>query len=256
MRKLLNQQNPVFDNNVNVSRAHPLVDLFWLAGGAVLIVASFIIMLYVGMQWLAPHIPFSVEEKLASKAGLTKISSLEANANPKHKKRLAYLQNLTNDLAKAQELDGSISIQVHWVDDDMINAFATLGGHVFITKGLWGAMPNENALAMIIAHEIAHVKHRDPLKSLGAGVALSLVSAIIFGSGDTAASLVGGAGLITSLHFNRNMETDADETAIKALFKHYQHVAGATQFFCRHTKPRTCQFSISTNASINSRPHR
>lgn len=227
----MNQQNPIFDDNVNVSKIHPLADLLWLAGGAVLVVASFTIVLYVGMQWLAPHIPFSVEEKLAAKVGLTKKTSLEANANPNHKKRLAYLQNLTNDLANAQALDESISIKVHWIDDDMVNAFATLGGHIFITKGLWNAMPNENGLAMVIAHEIAHVKHRDPLKSLGAGVTLSLVSAMIFGSGDAGASLIGSTGLITSLHFNRTMESGADETAIKALFKHYQHVAGATQFF-------------------------
>lgn len=183
------------------------------------------------MQWLAPHIPFKYEEKLVANIGLDQDGKQNADAKPNHAKRLAYLQNLTNDLAKTQKLDQEMAVTVHWMDDAMVNAFATLGGHIFITKGLWNAMPNENALAMVIAHEIAHVKHRDPLKSVGAGVVLSLVTTMMFGSSDTGMSLVGSSGLITSLHFNRNMESEADEAAINTLFNHYGHVAGATQFF-------------------------
>lgn len=227
----MNQQNPIFDDNVNVSKTHPLVDLLWLAGGAVLIVVSLTVLLYVCMQWLAPHIPFSYEEKLVSNVDMTNPIQLDADADHNNKERLVFLQGLANNLAKAQGLNKNISIKVHWIDDEMVNAFATLGGHIFITKGLWDAMPNENALAMVIAHEIAHVNHRDPLKSLGAGVALSLVSTMLFGTGDAGMSLLGSSGLITSLHFSRTMETSADEAALKTLFIHYGHVAGSRQFF-------------------------
>jgi len=230
-RKSLTQQNPIFDDNVNVSKTHPLVDLLWLAGGAVLIIVSLTVLLYLCMQWLAPHIPFSYEEKLIANVGLTNATEVNTEIKPQHQKRLAYLQKLSNGLAKAQALDKNITIKVHWMEDDMINAFATLGGHIFITKGLWEAMPNENALAMVIAHEIAHVKHRDPLRNLGASASLSLISAMIFGSSDAGMSLIGSSGLITSLHFTRDMESEADKAAIEALFNHYGHVAGATQFF-------------------------
>lgn len=224
-------QNPIFDDNVNVSKTHPLADLIWLAGGAVLIVVSLTILLYVSMQWVAPYIPFSYEEKLVSKINFSLPTESGKEANKNDKKRLLYLQGLADKLAKAQHLGKDISIKVHWMNDDMVNAFASLGGNIFITKGLWDAMPNENALAMVIGHEIAHVNHRDPLKNLGAGVTLSLISALIFGTSDSGMSLINSSGLITSLHFGRAMESEADAAGIQTLFNHYGHVAGSTEFF-------------------------
>jgi len=37
------------------------------------------------------------------------------------------------------------------------NAFSTPGGHIFLTKGLIDLVPSEDALAGIIAHELAHI---------------------------------------------------------------------------------------------------
>ncbi len=225
----MNQKNPLFEDNVNVSKTSPLADFLWLGGGAILIVVSLTIIFYASMQWIAPYIPFSFEQKLVSNINITE--AMDESDVPNLKERVQYLQNLANDLAKAQGLNKDITITVHWMDDDMVNAFAGLGGHIFITKGLWDAMPSENALAMVIAHEIAHVNHRDPLKGLGAGVALSLLSTIVFGASDTGMSLVGSSGVLTSLHFSRSMESQADEAALQTLQNHYGHVTGATDFF-------------------------
>ncbi|MCB9030483.1 MAG: M48 family metalloprotease [Deltaproteobacteria bacterium] len=43
------------------------------------------------------------------------------------------------------------------LDSNQINAMATPGGFIFITKGILKLMPNEEALAAVIAHEIGHV---------------------------------------------------------------------------------------------------
>ena len=51
-------------------------------------------------------------------------------------KTTAYLQNLSDQLSVAQGLPESIKITVHYVDQPVINAFATIGGHVFIYQGL------------------------------------------------------------------------------------------------------------------------
>jgi len=47
-----------------------------------------------------------------------------------------------------------------------INAYATPGGHVFITTGLLSLCSNEDEAAAIIAHEIAHIVHQDALSSI------------------------------------------------------------------------------------------
>jgi predicted Zn-dependent protease len=44
------------------------------------------------------------------------------------------------------------------LDNQEINAFATPGGHIFVTRGLIQAVESEDALAGVIAHEIAHIQ--------------------------------------------------------------------------------------------------
>jgi len=46
------------------------------------------------------------------------------------------------------------------LDTDEIAAFATPGGHIFISRGLINIAPSEDALAAVIAHEIAHIQLR------------------------------------------------------------------------------------------------
>ena len=45
----------------------------------------------------------------------------------------------------------------HVINDDVYNAFATPAGHIFVYTGLLNAMNQEEELAGIIGHEIAHV---------------------------------------------------------------------------------------------------
>jgi len=52
------------------------------------------------------------------------------------------------------------------LDSMEFNAFATPGGHIFITRGLVEAAPSEDALAGIIAHELAHVMLRHGMKMI------------------------------------------------------------------------------------------
>jgi predicted Zn-dependent protease len=44
------------------------------------------------------------------------------------------------------------------LDTPEINAFATPGGHIFITRGLMELTSSEDMLAAIIAHELAHIQ--------------------------------------------------------------------------------------------------
>ena len=45
----------------------------------------------------------------------------------------------------------------HFVDKNEFNAFAMAGGQIFVYKGLLAAVESEEQLAMILAHEVAHV---------------------------------------------------------------------------------------------------
>lgn len=50
--------------------------------------------------------------------------------------------------------------QFHLVpDNDLINAFALPGGHVFVGQGLLDRMTSEDELAFVLGHEVEHIDH-------------------------------------------------------------------------------------------------
>lgn len=55
------------------------------------------------------------------------------------------------------------------LDSDAVNAFATPGGYVFITRGLLLRLRDEAELAGVLAHEVAHVVERHALKTMRQG---------------------------------------------------------------------------------------
>jgi len=52
------------------------------------------------------------------------------------------------------------------LDSDEINAFTTSGGHIFLTRGLVNVAKTEDALAAVIAHEIAHNQLGHSIRSI------------------------------------------------------------------------------------------
>ena len=76
------------------------------------------------------------------------------------------------------------------IETNGINAFATPGGYILITRGLYEALENESQLAGVLGHEIAHVNKRHHItvmqKQAGTQGLVSL--------GAAAAGSRGGAG--------------------------------------------------------------
>ena len=52
------------------------------------------------------------------------------------------------------------------LDTDEINAMATPGGHIFVTKGLIDLTNSEDELAAVIAHEVAHIQKQHSVKAI------------------------------------------------------------------------------------------
>jgi predicted Zn-dependent protease len=175
-------------------------------------------------QYIARQIPFEMELKLSQKY------KVDATDNPEIQK---YLQQLANKLAMAQGLEKGMTIKVHYVDDELVNAFATLGGNIIFFRGILEKLPSENALAMVMSHEIAHIKHRHPIMAMGRGIVIGLaLSAITGASGQGLTNeVLGDTGLLTGLKFNRDQEQEADETGLAAVEKIYGHTYGATGLF-------------------------
>ena len=62
------------------------------------------------------------------------------------------------------------------LDTDEINAMATPGGHIFVSRGLIDCTDSEDALAAVIAHEVAHVQLGHSVSAIKASRVRSAVS--------------------------------------------------------------------------------
>ncbi|MCG8017594.1 MAG: M48 family metallopeptidase [Candidatus Thiodiazotropha sp. 'RUGA'] len=216
--------NPQIPEGINTSKQHPLKEFLMLTSGVLVLIVAAVLLLGFFADKLAHHIPFEVELKIVSQ------ELLDA---PEPGPMQRYLEGLTERIVSAQGLSEEMPITVHYVDDDTVNAFATLGGHIYMFRGLLEKLPHENALTMVLAHEIAHVKHRHPIRSLGRGITIGLALSMVSGTlGDMMANqIVSNTGMVTSLTFSRDQERESDKTALETLMVLYGNVVGADQLF-------------------------
>ena len=220
----MHYENPKIPEGINVTAEHPLKEFSQLLIGALVVVVIMVTTLALLAEHLVGYVPFKMELEIAGK--------YPGNLPPRTAVT-EYLQTLADRLSAAQDLPAEMRITVHYVDDKTVNALATLGGNVVFFRGLIEKLPNENALAMVMAHEIAHIKHRHPIVALGRGMVVGLALAALtnFSGNNLAGTALSDAGLLTVLTFNREQEAEADRTALGALARHYGHASGADAFF-------------------------
>ncbi len=119
----------------------------------------------------------------------------------------------------------------YMIKQDVYNAFAVPGGHVFINSGLFEAMESEEELAGILAHEVSHVYCRHisqriaKSSTISMGMLAGIVAGILLGaggSGSAASALIVGssaAGQSMMLAFSRENEMQADQIGLRLLAK-------------------------------------
>ncbi len=124
------------------------------------------------------------------------------------------------------------------IKQNAYNAFASPAGNIFINSGLLEAIENEEELAGILAHEIAHVECRHISQKIERSSKIGLltlagIAAGIFlgigGSGAAADAVVRGsvaAGTSLSLAYSREDEMQADHMGLKHLDKAGYDCAG------------------------------
>jgi predicted Zn-dependent protease len=105
------------------------------------------------------------------------------------------------------------------LDTDGVNAFASPGGLVHVTRGALGLIKNEAELAGILGHEIAHVTAKHTVRSIQKNKLVSLGAAELGGSGgltQTVLSRLAEAaykGVINNA-FDRDDEIESDQAGI------------------------------------------
>ncbi len=104
------------------------------------------------------------------------------------------------------------------IDSPTIDAFATIGGYVYIAAGLIANCDDEEEVAGVMAHEFAHIKKRHIAKRMGkqkylnATMIATMLAAMLVGDSAREAVLVTGMGTAQSmaLKYSREDEDEAD----------------------------------------------
>lgn len=108
------------------------------------------------------------------------------------------------------------------VKEDDVNAFSLPGGYVFINEGLIKKAANDDELASVVAHEIAHITARHAVKRYESSMGLQLIQlASLAGRQGPAARSIGIAMQAAQLSYARQDELDADRLGVR-----YMQAAG------------------------------
>ena len=143
----------------------------------------------------------------------------------------SYLNLLGQTLAQASdrpETFGGYHFLI--IDSDEINAFAAPGGLIFVSRGMLRCCRSEDAVAAVLAHEIAHIQLRHGIQSIEksrqtqALTILAAEGAKTFGKkelADLTKTFEGSINDITSTLINngysRSFEQEADASAVRTL---------------------------------------
>lgn len=147
----------------------------------------------------------------------------------------AYLQGMCDELVASGKLDYAdvFTYKIHIIDADVLNAFATPGGNLYFYTGLIHFLNEEDDLAGVLGHEIAHADRRHSVKQMmkNYGVA-TLISAALGDSPSTLETILAQvAGTGAQLAFSRSDESEADEFSVEYLSTTGYRCDGASVFF-------------------------
>jgi predicted Zn-dependent protease len=131
-----------------------------------------------------------------------------------------YVQRVGEKLAA---VSGRPELEWHFtiIDTDDVNAFATMGGYVYISRGILPYFQNEADLAAVLGHEIGHIDAEHLKKQQRKGMLSGLASAAtaIFTGMPALADLTNMAGQAIISGYGREAELEADRLGASYLAK-------------------------------------
>lgn len=205
------------------TRRAKLIGGFW-----VLVVAAAATGFAGGLPMLARSVPFATERKIAAAADFQPHSAPCTNAAGEQ-----ALNKLVARLYPLEPGDDKIQVHVHAVRNPQVNAFAVLGGDIYINQGLIEQAESPDEIAGVVAHEIEHVRHRHVLENVMVQLGGWGAIALIFG--DTS-SVANAAQVMAGLQYTRGQEHQADADGLKRLVQAQVSVKGFKDFFERRQR--------------------
>ncbi len=162
----------------------------------------------------------------------------------------AYINRIGQRLAQESDRpDIPYTFQV--IDDDNINAFATMGGFVYVNKGLMVAADNEAELASVIAHEIGHISARHSIKQMRQMAIASGVASAAGIDGSRAVQI--GVELALRRPHSRQAEYEADQLGLQTMGRSGYAQSGMVDFMKKLLNKPSPPSILSTHPATSDR---
>ncbi len=163
-------------------------------------------------EFVPPEREVALGDAVAGQVGdLLRKDNGEAPAVCSAPEGAAALEQMTGRLTPAEGLPYPLRVSV--LDHPMINAVALPGGRILIFRGLIDAANSPEEVAGVLAHEIGHVVHRDPVRGVLRAAGTAGIVGVLLGDVFGATVIAAASDAVLNASHQREAEQKADEAA-------------------------------------------
>lgn len=144
----------------------------------------------------------------------------------------AYINAMRDDILNSGKV--SYKTEFPWEvyvikRDDVVNAFCTPGGYIYVYTGLIKYLEHKSSLAGVLGHEMAHADKRHSTNQLTKTYGLQTMLEVVLGKNQNLLTQI--ASELVTLQFSRSDESQADEFSVVYLCPTKYRANGAADFF-------------------------
>ncbi|MBC8043590.1 MAG: M48 family metalloprotease [Rhizobacter sp.] len=169
---------------------------------------------------------------------------------------VGYVNRIKDKFLAANDVpfEGQYNYQVQVVNEDVLNAFATTGGYLYMYTGIMKFLDNEAQLAGVIGHEMGHISNRHITNNMTAQSITGTLASVLLGdkASDMTKTAAGLAYNLSFLKYSRFAEEEADQSGaewmvrtdynpyeMQGFFKKMQNAGGgrSPEFLSTHPDP-------------------
>lgn len=197
--------------------------ILWILA-AVLVAAFF----GIGLPLFAKFVPWTTEVKISKYVGADEGWKSCTKKNPEATKAF---QKIISRIYPLDKDDKEFTIEADLIEGSEVNAFAFLGGKIYVFDGLIKKAESAEELAGVLAHEIGHVKKRHIIQGVFVRLLTSTLFQYLLGGGSQTSGEIAQA--LLNMKFSRGQEREADVEGLDRLATAHVSVEGFRKFFER-----------------------
>lgn len=162
----------------------------------------------------------------------------------------AYIDDIGERLAAVSDRP-NIPYNFQVVEDDAVNAFATMGGFVYITTGLMEAADTEAELAGVVGHEIGHIAGRHAVQQMRQAAITQGITGALGVNRDRLVNI--GTQIALQLPASRSDEYEADRHGFYSMGRAGYDQSGMVTFMQKLVREGSPPEFLSTHPDARNR---